>query len=155
MLTADAARRIGRAVASHERGNRDIHPPAIRTAGDEGDPVRLCKTSADWAKGSTATLDIWESGTPPSETQTTGETLAGVVNKVCDVKSGSFVIVAKAMNGSWYLAEAGNPDNSGCRAATVAGEDLTKLAGYNASKTQVLGHESGCLKWIDAEDCPT
>ncbi len=155
MLTADAARRIGRAVAKIERGNREIEPPRMRTAGDDGgDPVRLCKTSSDWAKGTKATIDVWEGGTPPSETQTTGETIADVVNKICDVKSGSFVIVAKAANGSWYLAEAGNPDSSGCRAPTIAGEDLTKLSGYSASKTQVLGHESGCLKWIDAEDCP-
>lgn len=155
MLTADAARRVGRAVSAYERGNRDIHPPRIRTAGDDGDPVRLCKTSADWAKGSLATLNVWESGTPPSETQTTGETIGDVVNKSRDVKSGSFVLIAKAANGSWYLVEAGNPDGEGCRAPTIAGEDLTQLSGYDASKTQVLGHEGGCLKWIDAEDCPT
>lgn len=156
MLTADAARRVGRAVAAYERGNRDIHPPRIRTAGDDGgDPVRLCKTSADWAKGTTATLNVWENGTPPSETQTTGETVQDVVNKIRDVKSGSFVIVAKAGNGSWYLVEAGNPDDSGCRGPTIAGDDLTKLTGYDASKTQVLGHASGCLKWIDTEACPT
>jgi hypothetical protein len=106
MLTADAARRIGRAVSAYERGSRDIYPPAIRTAGDDGDPVRLCKTSAAWAKGSLATLNVWESGTPPSETQTTGETIEGVVNKFAAVASGKFCMIAKAGNGSWYLIAA-------------------------------------------------
>lgn len=107
MLTADAARRIGRAVAAYERGNRDIHPPRIRTAGDDGgDPVRLCKTSAAWNKGTLATLNVWENGTPPSETQTTGETIADAVNKFANVGSGKWCIVAKAGNGSWYLIAA-------------------------------------------------
>jgi hypothetical protein len=107
MLTADAARRIGRAVAKIERGNRDIEPPRMRTAGDDGgDPVRLCKTTAAWNKGTTATLNVWESGTPPGETQTTGETISGAVNKFANVATGKFCIVAKAGNGSWYLIAA-------------------------------------------------
>jgi hypothetical protein len=109
MLTADAARRIGRAVSAYERGNRDIHSPRIRTAGDDGDPVRLCKTSAAWAKGSLATLNVWESGTPPSETQTTGEEIKDAINKIGYVAPGVFVIVAKAGSGSWYLVASEMP----------------------------------------------
>ena len=105
--TADAMRRIGRAVAAYERGDRSIQGYPLRTASDDGgDPVRLCKTSAAWAKGTLATLNVWESGTPPSETQTTGETIEDVVNKFAAVASGKFCMIAKAGNGSWYLIAA-------------------------------------------------
>lgn len=109
MLSADTARRVARAVATIERGDRDVAPRRFRTASDEGDPVRLCKTSAAWAKGATATLNVWESGTPPSETQTTGETIADAVNKLHYVASGVFVIVAKSNNGRWYLVASEMP----------------------------------------------
>lgn len=151
MLTADAARRIGRAVSAYERGNRDIAPPRIRTA-DDSDPVRLCKTTAAWNKGTTATLNVWESGTPPSETQSTGETITDVVNKVADVVSGRFVIVAKAANGSWYLVEVCGGDQ--CDEAMIGGKQVKDIAGYDASKKQALAHEDGCLTWVDIEDCP-
>ena len=153
--TADAMRRIGRAVAAYERGDRSIQGYPLRTASEDPDPVRLCKTSAAWTKGATATLDVWESGTPPSETQTTGETIEDAVNKIKDVKGNSFVIVAKAANGSWYLVEAGEPDEDDTCKTTIGGEDLTTLSGYDASKTQVLSHANGCMQWLDAEDCPT
>jgi archaellin len=71
-----------------------------------GDPVRLGKTTATWTKGTTATIDVWESGTPPSETQTSGVTIANCVNKFATVASGKWVMVAKAGNGSWYLIAA-------------------------------------------------
>ena len=107
--TADAMRRIGRAVAAYERGDRSIQGYPLRTASDEGDPVRLCKTTAAWAKGATATLNVWESGTPPSETQTTGETIEDVVNKLHYVASGIFVLLAKAGSGEWYLVASEMP----------------------------------------------
>jgi hypothetical protein len=71
-----------------------------------GDPVRLGKTTATWTKGTTATINVWESGTPPSETQTTGVTIAGCVNKFANVASGKWVMVARGANGSYYLIAA-------------------------------------------------
>jgi hypothetical protein len=73
-------------------------------AGDGG--LRLCKTSAAFNKGSTATLNVWEAGTPPSETQTSGATVADVVNKFANIASGKFVSVAMHGNGRWYVVAA-------------------------------------------------
>lgn len=152
MLTADAVRRINRVVASYERGDRDRRPKT-RTSWDEGDPIRLCKTTSAWAKDTTATLDVWESGTPPAETQTTGQTI-DAVNKMHAVADDTFVHVALGANGTWYLIEAGDNESSGCEHPSIAGRDLTGLAGYDSAKTQALVHEAGCLKWLDIDDCP-
>jgi hypothetical protein len=72
-----------------------------------GDAVRLGKPAGgNWVKGTTATINIWESGTPPSETQTTGVSISGCVNKFATVASGKWVMIARAGNGSWYLIAA-------------------------------------------------
>lgn len=101
---ADAGR-IAKTVRAYERGNRDQSPVMFRTVGDEN-TVRLCKTSATWNKGSLATLDVYESGTPPNETQSSGVTIADCVNKFATVQSGKFVMIAQAGNGRWYLIAA-------------------------------------------------
>ena len=106
MLTGDAARRIGRVVQHVERGNRNTSAHVMRIVSDEGEPVRLCKTSAAWNKGTTATLNVWEGGTPPSETQSTGVTLTECVNKFANVATGKWVIVAKGGTGKYYLIAA-------------------------------------------------
>jgi hypothetical protein len=138
------------------QGGTGTNQQGLVRLGPRGDSVRLCKTSYDWNKGTLATLYVWESGTPPSETQSTGETLSGCVNKFRNVKSGAFVIVAKAKNGSWYLVEAEKLSDSGsCRAPTIGDDDLTTLPGYSASKKQALTHDNGCLKWVDIAECPT
>lgn len=122
------------------------------------DKVRLCKTTATWEKNTTATLEVWESGTPPNETKTTGQTLEAV-NKTGKVSANVFVIVAKGQTGKWYLVEAASCDDSGsgsgsgCGCVAIAGHDLTSIDGYDDTKTQVLGHEQGCLKWIDTTEC--
>lgn len=122
--------------------------------GGGGDHVRLCKTTAVWERDTIATLDVWEDGTPPSESQTTGQTVEAV-NKMYRVASATWVIVARCTNGKWYLVEAGDNHSEGCVPPSIGGRDLTDLPGYDAAKTQALGHESGCLKWIDIEDCQT
>ena len=99
------AGRISRTVRAYEKGNRDVSPVTFRQVGDDGS-VRLCKTSSSWTKGTIATLAVWESGTPPNETQSTGVTIPNCVNKFATVASEKFVIVAQAGNGSWYLIAA-------------------------------------------------
>jgi len=106
-FSEDGARRVIAATKAYEAGNRDM--PGIRfrdAGGDDGDPVRLGKTSAAWNKGTTATIDVWESGTAGSETQTSGVMLAGCVNKFANVATGKWVIVARGANGSYYLIAA-------------------------------------------------
>jgi hypothetical protein len=72
--------------------------------GSGGDPVRLGKTTATWTKGTTATIDLYPNGTPPSETAS--GTLSGCVNKFATVASGKWVMVARGGNGYWYLISA-------------------------------------------------
>lgn len=71
-----------------------------------GGGVRLCKTSSAFDKGTIATLNVWEDGTPPSETQTSGATVENVINKYADISSGKFVSVALHGNGRWYVIAA-------------------------------------------------
>ncbi len=102
----DGARRVIAATKAYEAGNRNMSPVKFRQVSDDSEPVRLGKTSAAWAKGATATIDVWEDGTPGSETQTTGATLTGCVNKFAAVATGKWVMLAKGANGSYYLIAA-------------------------------------------------
>ena len=102
----DGARRIIAATKAVEAGNRNMPPVRFRDpGGDDGDPVRLGKTTAAWTKGTLATIDLYESGTPPSETSSSS-TLANCVNKFADIASGKWVIVARGGNRYWYLIAA-------------------------------------------------
>ena len=71
-----------------------------------GAGLRLCKTSAAFDKGTIATLNVWEDGTPPSETETIGSQIEGVINKYADIKAGKFCSVATHGNGKWYVVAA-------------------------------------------------
>ena len=103
-FTRDSAGRIAAATLAYERGNRDQSAIHFRDTGD-GDPVRLGKTTAAWNKGTVATIAIHEAGTPPNET-TSSENLANCVNKFANVATGKWVIVARGVNGYWYLIAA-------------------------------------------------
>lgn len=76
----------------------------VRLHGDDVWPLRLGKTQGAWTKGTTATIDLWESGTPGAETQS--GTLAGVVNKFADVAYGKWVMVGRGPMNGWYLIAA-------------------------------------------------
>lgn len=76
------------------------------TGGGDGALSRLCKTTTAFLKGTVATLDVWEDGDPPNETQTEGQTVADVVNKYADIPACTFVSVAKHGNGRWYVVSA-------------------------------------------------
>jgi hypothetical protein len=104
-FSEDGARRVIAATKAYEAGNRDMPGIRFRDVGDDN-PVRLGKTSAAWNKGTTATINVWESGTPPSESQTSGVTLANCVNKFANVSSGKWVMLAYGGAGAWYLIAA-------------------------------------------------
>jgi hypothetical protein len=106
-LTPESARRIGAAVVRVEQGGRDVPPVMFRQTGGDGEPVRLGKTTSAWNKGTLATIDLYEEGTPPSEgKKTPADTLANCVNKFATVAANKWVIVASAGNGRWYLIAA-------------------------------------------------
>lgn len=104
-FTAETAARVARATLAYERGNRDQSPIHFRTSGDDGEPVRIGKTSTEWAKGTTKTITLWETGTPPSETQG-GGSLEGCVNKFGTVGAGKWVALMRGVNGKFYLIAA-------------------------------------------------
>ncbi len=98
------ARRIAAATRAYERGNRDQQPIMFRQSGEDGDPVRLGKTSQQWEKNTITSIDLYEGGTPPNETIT--GSLGSCVNKFAYVNAGKWVIVARGANGYWYLIAA-------------------------------------------------
>jgi hypothetical protein len=153
-FSEEGARRMIAATKAHEAGSRNMPPVKFRSVGgdDGGGQVRLGKTTAAWAKGSVATIDVWGSGTPPSETQTSGETLQAV-NKFASVASGRWVLVAQASNGVWYLVE--YEESSGACTSQIGSYQLSDIPLYDATKTQILSHKNGCLSWINTTTCPT
>jgi hypothetical protein len=155
LISVESARRIAEVVRKVEGGNRDIPPLPLRTAYDDGGEVRLCKTTEKWAKDTVSELEVWEAGTATAPEESSPAETITASNVFYDVDSGVFVVIAKAANGRWYLVEAGDTaDGSSCKSPAIGGEDLTTVSGYDAAKTQVLGHEDGCLKWIDTTTCP-
>lgn len=108
-FSPEAVTRISRVVRTVERSGADQGGVWWRrpTGDDGGDPVRLGKTKAAWTKGTLATIDLYEKGTPPNETKASEDyELKECVNKFADVEADKWVIVARAMNGSWYLISA-------------------------------------------------
>lgn len=105
-FSEDGARRVIAATKAVEAGSRDMPGIRFRDAGGDESTLRLCKTSAEFGKGSVATLNVWESGSPPNETQTTGATVENVINKYATIASGKFVSVALHGNGRWYVVAA-------------------------------------------------
>jgi len=159
LITEESARRISRAIQKLEQGNRAVYGRKLRVGYDEGGggEVQICKTTEEWAKGTTAELDIIYAADCDNE-GSEGEKVEAH-NISYDVAAGARVVIALATNGCWYMVEASNDRDEGsegsgdCDSISIAGQDLTNLTGYDASKTQVLAHANGCLKWIDTVDC--
>lgn len=107
LITQESARRIQRVVQRIEGGDRNTHAPPLPTAFDDGDPIRIGKTTSAWNKGTIADIEVRESGTPPNETAGSPvETMEDCVNKFADVPADKWVAVARAGNGRWYLIAA-------------------------------------------------
>ncbi len=95
--------RIFRSVRGYENGGRDnTVGPSATSAGDDADAV-LCKTTAAWAKGSSATLQIW-TGQPGSETNT-GVTIEAY-NRYAAIATGKFCTVMLHRHGYYYVVAA-------------------------------------------------
>ena len=102
LLTEDAAQRMAAATRRVERsgvgvGATEWYPYVPDDAG----VVKLCKTTAAWAKGSLANLKEY-TGPPGSETAVKGTATVEAVNHLGDVETGKWVLVA-SVNGHWYL----------------------------------------------------
>lgn len=77
---------------------------ALVRFGGGGGGVRVGKTTATWSKGTLATIDLYEEGDPPNETQS-GE-LTDCVNKFSDIAADRWVAVGMAANGRYYVIAA-------------------------------------------------
>ena len=94
--------RIARSVRGSENGGRDNNIGAPHLGSDDADAV-LCKTTAAWAKGSSATLQVW-AGAPGSETNT-GVTLSAY-NRYAAIASGKWCTVMLHRHGYYYVIAA-------------------------------------------------
>lgn len=113
LITPESARRIAKAIGQFEASRRNVPARPLRTAYDDGEDhrVRLGKTSAAWAKGTLADIDVYDEGTPPNETISDPvETLQDCVNKFAGVEANKWVMLAKASNDRWYVIAAECPD---------------------------------------------
>lgn len=115
--------------------------------------LKLCKTNSLWDYDTIATLDVYHSGTPPTE-ESSGETVEAI-NKIAPVAANTFVIVGQAGNGLWYLVEIGRECEQGSRAARLTEFDLddsiASLPLETGSGPQVLVHDEGCLRWASLQ----
>ena len=75
--------------------------------GDGGGELRIGKYtgSSAWAKHTTATVEVWENGTPPNETSSS-QTIENVVNHWADVPANKWVGIQAAATGHYYLVVA-------------------------------------------------
>lgn len=106
LVSRSSMERISRAVAAHERGDRDRAFQPMPRAWD-GELVRIGKTTDVWTKGTVATIELREEGTPPSETATDpAATLSDCVNKFATVQADKWVAVMLGVNGYYYLIAA-------------------------------------------------
>jgi hypothetical protein len=113
--------------------------------------LKLCKTTDDWDIDTIATLEVWHDGDPPDETASSGTDTVEAVNKIAPIGAGTFVLVGKAGNGSWYLVEAGRDCEDGLLAKRLTENTLDDTVSDSPLDTgdgpQVLIHNAGCLKW--------
>ena len=137
----------------------------VRIGDGAGGGVRLGKyeptgTTGAWSIDSIADVNLYEDGTPPSESLS-DEILEDVVNHSRKVSHGSWVLCERSPAGTWYLVESGA---TGPCKMSVGGDLLTDIGGYNAMDIQVLGHTAmasgpsgptGCaeLQWYSVTGC--
>lgn len=105
MLTADAARRIGRAVQAYEQGHPQMRGKLLRTAaGDGGDELRLGTVSGSWLKGATATVTRLNGDGSAWSPQQTFE----AINHFADISidCGSRTVACARIGSTWILIAA-------------------------------------------------
>jgi hypothetical protein len=125
-------------------------PWAVVVLDDAGQRFFFGKATSSGAPGGMPiTVDRYDDG--PLEAAAGGQLDASVI--LYPIKQDSWVIVWNAPDGKWYVVAAGLYDPS-CQPPVIAGHDLTAIANYSPTKLQLLGHDYGCLKWIDTEACP-
>ena len=102
LLSPDAAQRMAAATRRVEKTGPDVPGDSwYPYVPDEMQGLKLCKTTAAWAKNSNADLTEY-TGTVGSETAVTGGNPISAYNKLGNVASGKWVIIG-FIDGDWYL----------------------------------------------------
>ena len=137
LITAEAFQRMAAATRKVERVGVDVPTDGwYPYVADDPGGIKLCKTTAAWAVSTSQELDEY-TGTPGSEKAATPPVKVKAYNRLANLPTGMWVLVA-AVNGGNYLVAF----------------SLTQVGGYNATKQQVLGHSStGALAWLDTTAC--
>ena len=103
----------------------------------DGAGMKLCKTTAVWNIATEQEL-VEYTGSPSATITDPSWEKVTAWNSVANLPTGTWVIVG-FVGGHYYLLAF----------------RLTQLAGYNATKQQILGHNtSGVLTWLDTTVCP-
>ena len=162
-FTLADAKRIAKAVRRTEGGDRNSNALnfGFRPFGEEGGgELRLCKTTAEWLKDTSQTVDVWEDvaegDEAGDETESSGETVEAY-NKLGKVRADCWVLVGKAKNGLWYLVA----DASDCDPNSMLAERLTEdgftmdsssgSVREDGTDVQLLINNGGCCKWVKTE----
>ena len=138
LLTADAAQRMANATRRVEKMGVDVPPVGwYPYTPDDAGGIKLCKTTAAWSVSTEASLDEY-TGTPGSEKTDAAWPKVKAWNRIVSLPSGMWVLI-------------GTVNGDGCLLAFC----LTQVAGYDASKQQLLGHSAtGALTWLNTTACP-
>lgn len=150
VFTRPAADRIAKVVRKVEAGNRDGAPLTFdRVAAAVGSPLRLATFTGNWQTGSFATVTLHGS-TQTASVYNWCNPAVGV--STSDTSCTRYVIFGSVRGTNSAVEIQMQATCSTCH-MSLGSLDLTTLAGYDETKTQVLGQESGCLKWINTFEC--
>lgn len=146
-FTRASAERIAAAVRRVERDGRDTADAvtAPRAGGGVGGGaiVRLGRFTGSWDIGTWKTVSLCTASTHTVQVYNWSKNFWGVGTATASV------LMSRAC-GTTSMIEI-EMDN--CR---NIGGAINKIAGFStASAQQILGHESGCLKWFDITSCST
>lgn len=153
-FSEEDAKRIGRSVRLTERyvGKDDL-TGASSERGGIGVRLLLARhVGTSWPTQTTAVVTIYN-GDPITSAATVvakNQYLKFSTNANCTQNW-----VALGHNGwGWYAISKEFSCTATC-SSSFGGLDFSAVPGYAATATQVLGHEAGCVRWLDVTTCST
>lgn len=149
------AKRIGKAVRLVERDEpRQQLGGQNDAAISRGVRLLIAKkeSTSSWATGTTAVVTIYNGDTLASAVTVVArnQLLHIGTSQTCDSRW-----LALGHNGWGWYAIAQRRDSTATCTMEVLGVDFSTVANYQSTATQILGHESGCIKWVDVTNCTT
>lgn len=149
------AKRIGRAVRHVERGANRIQlggPSADGAA--PGVRLLIAKhEGASWPVESTAVVTVYN-GAPGSAVSAMTMVAYNQYISFSTDQNCSARWVALGHNGfAWHPVD--SQSDCGSCFKELGGLDFRVLPGYSTASVQILGHDSGCVKWYDIFECST